>query len=202
MTIRAVYIDFGGVLMRTEDRGPRTRLAERMGMTYREIEGLIFGSESSRRASLGEITEADHWQACAQVLGVGRDQMDEISREFFAGDVADKTLLDTLRSLRPRYWVGLISNAWSGLRPWIASQGFADAFDAMVISAEVGLMKPDEAIYRHALEQFGVAPEEAVFVDDFPENVEGARAVGMQVIHFTDSRQAIRQLQSMLDNRI
>ncbi len=202
MNIRAVYFDFGGVLVRTEDKAPRTRLAERLGMGYKEVEGVVFASESSRLASTGAIPEEAHWQACAEALGVTRQEMDAIGQEFFAGDVIDTGLLDTIRSLRPQYKIGLISNAWSGLRVYITRNGFADIFDHMVISAEVGMMKPDPQIYYHALEQFGVIPQEAVFLDDFEENITGAQAIGMNAIHFTDPRQAIQQLKSMLDSRV
>jgi epoxide hydrolase-like predicted phosphatase len=202
MNIRAVYFDFGGVLVRTEDREPRTRLAERLGMSYKEIEGVVFGSESSRLASTGKIPEEAHWQACAEALGVSREEMDAIGQEFFAGDVIDTDLLDYLRSLRQQYKVGLISNAWSGLRAYIVKNGFEDAFDHMVISAEMGMMKPAAKIYQHALEQFGVTPQEAVFVDDFQENITGAQAIGMQAIHFTDPQQALQQLKSMLNSQV
>ena len=52
-------------------------------------------------------------------------------------------------------------------------------------------MKPDARIYQIALEKLGVAASKSVFLDDFPENVEGARAVGMQAIHFTQPEQAL-----------
>jgi len=201
MTIRAVYFDFGGVLVRTEDKEPRTRLAERLGLSYREIEGVVFTSESSRLASIGKIPEEAHWQACAQALGVSRQEMDAIGQEFFAGDAIDTGLLDTIRSLRPQYKVGLISNAWSGLRAYITRNGFADIFDHMVISAEVGMMKPEPQIYYHALEQFGVTPQESVFLDDFQENITGAQAIGINAIHFTDPQQALQQLKSMLNSQ-
>lgn len=199
MTIRAIFFDFGGVLVRTEDKEPRTRLAERFGMTYREIEATVFGGESSRRASLGEITEAEHLQICAETLGVPKGEADALARQFFAGDVIDHTLLDFVRSLRPGYKVGLISNAWSGLRSWMAANRFDDVFDHMVISAEVGLMKPGAAIYIHALEKLATAPAEAVFVDDFEENIAGARAVGMHAVHFTDATKALEELKSLLN---
>ncbi len=121
MRVRAVFVDFGGVIMRTEDKGPRTRQAERLGMTYRDLEKIIFESDSSLRASTGEITEEAHWQAVAKTLGVSRQEAGRIIAEFFSGDRKDVALLDFLRSLRPEHKVGLISNAWSGLRAFITS---------------------------------------------------------------------------------
>jgi putative hydrolase of the HAD superfamily len=198
VTLRAVYIDLGGVLVRTEFQAPRQHLAERFGMEYEDISRNVFEGESSRRASIGEITEDEHWTDVARRLHLPVSEIQAVREEFFAGDVIDRNLLDFLRGLRETLKVGLISNAWSGLRPWIVSHKFEDAFDVMVISAEVGIMKPDPRIFQFALEQLDVAPAEAVFVDDFIENVEGARAFGMQAIHFTKPRQAINELKQLL----
>ncbi|MFH2103954.1 MAG: HAD family phosphatase [Chloroflexota bacterium] len=198
MTIRSIYLDFGGVIVRTEDQVPRTRLAERFGMTYRDIEKIVFESESSRRASTGEISEEEHWQATARTLGVSRLEMTAIGDEFFTGDRVDNALLDFIQGLRPERKLGLISNAWSGLRSWIESKGFAAVFDYMVISAEVGIMKPDARIYHLALQELGAAPGESVFLDDFIENVEAARAVGMHAIHFTQPEKALEELKQLL----
>ena len=83
MSIRAVFVDFGGVLMRTKDKEPRARQAERLGMTVRDLEKLVFESESSRQASIGEIPEEAHWQAVTGALGVSRPEADRIIAEFF-----------------------------------------------------------------------------------------------------------------------
>jgi epoxide hydrolase-like predicted phosphatase len=200
MSIRAVFIDFGGVIVRTEDKGPRTRLAERLGMTTRDLENIFFESESSLRATIGEIPEEAHWQAVAETLGVSRPEGDRITAEFFSGDRADAALLDFLRSLRPGCKVGLISNAWSGLRAFITSQKFDDVFDEMIISAEVGLGKPDPRIYRLALKKLEAQPEESVFLDDVLVNVEGARSVGMNAIQFTQPEKALEELKQILNN--
>jgi epoxide hydrolase-like predicted phosphatase len=200
MSIRAVFIDFGGVIMRTEDKEPRTRLAERLGMSYRDLERIFFESDSSRRASRGEIKEEDHWEAVAAGLDVNRKEAGKIIDEFFSGDQADMVLLNFLRSLRPELKVGLISNAWSGLRTFIKEQRFEDAFDEMIISAEVGIMKPDPLIYRLALEKFGVQPPESVFVDDVLVNVEAARTVGMTGIHFLGPEIALAELKQYLSD--
>jgi epoxide hydrolase-like predicted phosphatase len=200
MTVNTIFIDFGGVIVRTEDKGPRTRAAERLGLTARDLEKIVFESETSQRASTGEIPEEAHWQGVADALHVSRVEADEVTAEFFAGDRADQSLLAFLRSLRPEHKVGLISNAWSGLRTWITNQGFADAFDHMVISAEVGLMKPDPRIYRLALEELEARAEDSVFIDDVLANVVGARSVGMNGIHFTQPDKALEELKVLLGN--
>ena len=195
--VRAVLFDLGGVLLRTEHEAPRQHLAGRLGMEYEDLVRLVFESETSRKASLGAIREEEHWQAVAKRLKRPQEA-DVIKDEFFGGDALDHALLNFLRSLRPHTKTGLISNAWSGLRQYIVDHKFDDAFDAMVISAEVGVVKPDARIYQMALDQLGMSPNEAVFVDDFIENVKGAQAVGMSAIHFKESQEAIRQIKALL----
>jgi len=200
MNIRAIFIDLGGVIVRTEYQAPRQHLAERLGMEYEDLVKQVFDDETGRQASLGQLSEDEHWAAVMRKLRLPESETQAVREAFFAGDIVDYALLDFMRGLRKKYKVGLISNAWSGLRPWIISRKFEDAFDAMIISAEVGVMKPDARIFQIALEKLGVSPSESVFLDDFPENVVGARAIGMQAIHFIQPEQALEELRQLLSN--
>jgi epoxide hydrolase-like predicted phosphatase len=198
MTIKAVYFDLGGVIVRTEFQAPRERLADRVGMTYEELVKAVFESRTSREASIGKISEDDHWKAVARSLHLPAKEIESARNEFFAGDIVDLALLDYIRRLRPRYGTGLISNAWDGLRPYMEREKFADVFDVLTISAEVGVMKPEAAIFQHALEQLEVRPKEAVFVDDFAGNIAGCEAVGMHGIHFHSVEQTLKELKKIL----
>lgn len=198
MTIKAVFFDLGGVIVRTEYQAPRQRLAERFGMDYEDIDRIVFGSGSAVRASIGEIDEEDHWLTVMKVLKLPPSEYERVRDEFFAGDVIDHEVLNFLRSIKPNYKTGLISNAWSGLRDYIVREKFDDAFHHMVISAEVGVAKPDPRIFHIALEQAQVKAKEAVFVDDFLENIEACEKVGMKGIHFKDPASAIEQVRTLL----
>jgi putative hydrolase of the HAD superfamily len=200
VTIRALYFDFGGVLVRTEDPAPRARLAETLGLSSREIERLVFESASAERAMVGEIPEEQHWQAVARKLKLPESEIPHLHEEFFIGDRWDSALFDFLRRQRKTVKTGLISNAWSGLRSVIVNEKLDDAFDAMIISAEVGVAKPDAGIFRLALEKLGVEPQEAVFVDDVLVNVEAAQAVGMHAIQFTRTEAVLAGLKPLLAN--
>jgi len=201
MSIKAVFFDNGGVITRTEYQTPRQHLAERFGMDYADIEKIVFGggpNGSAARATVGEIMEEEHWHNVMKMLKQPADAYPSIRDEFFAGDVIDRNLLDFLRSLKPTHQVGLISNAWSGLRDFIVREKFDDVFHHMVISAEVKVAKPEAKIFHVALEQFQVQAEEAVFVDDFYENIEACEKLGIQGIHFKDPESAIQQLKDLL----
>jgi epoxide hydrolase-like predicted phosphatase len=201
MSLRAVLFDLGGVIVRTEYQAPRQHLAERFGMDYDDMDRIVFGggaSGSAARATLGEISEDEHWLNVMKVLKRPASECERIRAEFYAGDVIDRTLLDFLRSLKPKYKTGLISNAWSGLRKYILHEKFDDAFEYMVISAEVAVAKPDPKIFQIALEQLQVKPNEAVFVDDFIENIEACKKVGMKGILFKEPESAIKQVKALL----
>jgi epoxide hydrolase-like predicted phosphatase len=201
MSIRAVFFDLGGVIVRTEYQAPRQRLAERFGMEYEDIVRLVFGGSpngTAAKATVGEIGADEHWQAVARKLKIQDEEIESVRTEFFAGDVIDWNIVRFLRSLRGRYKTGLISNAWSDLRAYILKQKFDDAFDKMIISAEAGAAKPDPGIYHIALEQLEVSPNEAVFVDDFIENIEACEKIGIQGIHFRDAESAIQQVKATL----
>lgn len=198
MSIRAVFFDLGGVILRTEYQAPRQHLAERLGMEYDDLNRIVFNSETGYQASIGAITSLQHWEAVMKRLKRPFPEMAAIRDEFFAGDIVDREILDFLRSLRGGYKTGLISNAWSDLRDYIVREKMDDAFDHIIISAEVGVAKPEAEIFQIALEQAGVRPGEAVFVDDFNENIEGCEKVGMKGIHFSDPQSVLQQLRKLL----
>ena len=198
MKLRAVFFDFGGVIQRTEYQAPRQQLAQRFGMEYEDIDKLVFNSPSAVKATVGEISEKAHWEAIAQRLKIKNDEIEKVESEFFAGDMVDLSILQYLQSLRPRYKVGMISNAWSGMREYLVRQKIDSAFDTLTISAEVGEAKPDAKIYLLALEQAQVKASEAVFVDDVAKNIEACEKVGMKGILFKDPNESMKQLKKLL----
>lgn len=201
MTIRAIFFDLGGVILRTEYQAPRERLAQHLNLTYEELVRLVFESRSSRQASMGVISADQHWEEVVRTLHLPAGKKDTVSKEFFDGDFLDIELIDFIRSLRLKYKTGLISNAWGDMREYIVRQGFDDAFDAMTISAEVGILKPDARIYQMALECLGVSAAEAIFVDDMAANIEGAEAVGMRGILFKRPDKAVEELKQLLNQK-
>jgi len=196
--VRAIFFDFGGVILRTEYQSPRQHLAERLNMEYDDLVRLVFDSETSRKASIGVATVDAHWAAVMKRLNRPVVEAQSIRDEFFGGDVLDRGLIQLMRDLRRKYTIGLISNAWNDLREYITKQGIADVFDAMIISAEVGVVKPDARIFQIALDQFKVRAKEAMFVDDFKENIEGCEKVGMQGLLFRDPERDIQKLKALL----
>jgi epoxide hydrolase-like predicted phosphatase len=199
--IRAVIFDFGGVLVRMVDDRPRLKLAEQLGVPLSRLDDLVFFSPSAQKASFGAITVDMHWEAVRDALGIKPQELQSFLDQYWSADDVNWELLEFIKNLHPGYKVGLLSNAWDNLRQTMHTRWNIDGlFDEMVISAEVGMVKPDPRIYHLALEKLGVQPEEAIFIDDMLVNVDAARQQGLAAIQFLDTQQTLASLQERLDD--
>jgi putative hydrolase of the HAD superfamily len=195
MTIHAVIFDVGGVLVRTENRTPRLALEALLDLAPGAAEQLVFNGPMGLQAQQGAISAQALWAWLQAELGLDEEGLADFRQVFFAGDRLDTALVDAIRKLRPRYQTAIISNAMDDLLEVVTHRyPLADAFDLIVGSAYEQVMKPDPVIFLRTLERLGRAPHEAVFIDDFPHNVEGARAVGMAAIHYTPGLDVITEL--------
>ncbi|GAB4396130.1 MAG: hypothetical protein OHK0052_16980 [Anaerolineales bacterium] len=193
--ITHLFWDIGGVLLRTEDPTPRQQLAQRFGMSARELEMLVFNSPTGKQAQAGKIALHDHWQITLQQLGLPLSEQPAFEQAFFAGDRLDTNLLNFIAGLRPRCKTGIISNAFISTRPLIDGEwGFNAIFDNITLSAEIGIMKPAPEIYHHALHSLNAQPQNSLFIDDFEHNVQAARALGMHAIRFENVEQTQQQI--------
>jgi putative hydrolase of the HAD superfamily len=134
----------------------------------------------------GECTSAEFEQELAARLARrdgGTVAADGLLARMFAATVPSEPMYAAVRALRTAgLRTCLLSNSWG-------SDGYPrdvlpELFDAVVISGEVGMRKPEERIFRHAIGLIGLAPAECVFIDDMAANVQAAEALGMHgVLH-------------------
>lgn len=103
---------------------------------------------------------------------------------MFAATVEVEVMFELLRGLRRAgVRTGLLSNSWGNEYP---RHRFPEHFDAVVISGEVGMRKPEERIFQHALAGLGLEPAECAFIDDIEANIAAAEAIGMVGVHHRD----------------
>lgn len=191
----------GGVILRTRDYAFREALAQRFGTTRKELEKVIFFSPSAKQTEMGKISDAEHWQSVLRHFGQPQENYLQAYREFFTGDEIDLDMVAYIQTLKPTYQLGLLSNAWKNARETITlMHPYLDLFDVSIFSAEVGLRKPEAPIFQLMIERLGIQPHQAVFVDDFPENVAGAAAAGLHAVHFQERDQAIAHINALLEN--
>ena len=198
-SIKAVIWDMGGVLLRSENYQSRERLASQFKITEAELERVVFNSESAEQATLGRISQNEHWRNTAFHFGLKEEEAARLEEEFWEGDQCDYELVGFIRSLRPGIKIGLLSNAWMGTRENLAfKHKILDAFDVAMFSYEVGLAKPDFRIYHAILEKLEASPQNTIFVDDFIGNVKAAMALGIHGIHFHSREQVIGEINQLI----
>jgi putative hydrolase of the HAD superfamily len=183
---RAIVFDFGGVLMKTSDYAYRHQWDDRLGLPRGSVERVVHGSESWRLAQLGQVTLADYWQDVARQLDLSPDALAALQHDYFAGDMLDEALIAYIQQLRAAgHPVALLSNDSPALREKLQYLGIASLFDPLVISGDIGYMKPAPQAYQAVLDALQLPAHQAVFIDDMPANIAGAQAVGMHAIHYT-----------------
>lgn len=184
--IKAVIFDFGGVLMRTGDPAGRREWETRLGLPSGELERIVHGSEAWIRAQRGDLSVDDYWRAVAAQLNLDESQLPALQRDYFRDDRLDPSLITLIGSLRARgLRVGLLSNDATSLEDKLRQDlHIYHEFHAVVISAQIGVMKPEPAAYRAILTALTVEPAASVFIDDNPANVEGAARLGIHAIHY------------------
>jgi putative hydrolase of the HAD superfamily len=198
--IKALILDFGGVIVRTEDYSPRLAWDRRLNLPPGSAERAVHGSEAWVQAQLGHLDDAAYWDAIAALLGLPPEQIPDFARDYFSGDRLNTELMDLVRGLRHERGLqtAILSNDRPQLAEKIRALGIEPLFDEIVISASLGVMKPNPRAYESVLAALHVAPEESVFVDDAPANIDGARVVGMHAIHFRENAGVRLGLESLL----
>lgn len=197
--VKTVIWDMGGVILRSEDWTPRKELAGQYGITLEGMYDFVFNSVSGKLATLGKIEEDAHWQDIGGQLHISSEALLEFREKFWQGDRLDSELVDFIRKLKPTYTTALLSNAWTNARNVLTkSKPCIDAFHVAVFSCEVGLAKPDPAIYNYILRLCSTEPDEAIFVDDFIENIEAANQLGIQGVLFKNASQAVQEVTALL----
>jgi putative hydrolase of the HAD superfamily len=193
---KALLVDFGGVLT-TDIWSSFAAFCEQRGLDAGAAKQL-FRDDPDALATLrgletGEVEPAEFERRFAALLGTEPDGLVE---GLFAGLQPDQPMLEAVGRARDAgVPTGLISNSW-------VMDHYTDEirslFDEVVISAEVGLHKPQPEIYLLAAERLGVRPEDCVFVDDLRENCAGAEAVGMTAVLHRDAVETISRVEELL----
>jgi putative hydrolase of the HAD superfamily len=198
--IKAIIFDFGRVISAQKPAALFRRYEDELGLEPDTINRLMFDSDVWREAQIGRKTADEYWREIGPALGLHTPEAIAAFRQryFFVNESLNEGVVDLIRRLRGRYTLAVLSNAPPSLAGWLADWGILDLFDAVIGSGDVGLAKPDPAIYRLTLDRLGVAPHEAVFIDDHLPNVAAARALGIHGIHFTTAEALVSELDRKL----
>lgn len=192
--IRNIIFDMGNVLIKFVP----SRIVEELGLDSKEDEELllstIFHTGEWHLTDLGVLTELDLWNSVSQklpghLLGYAHDIILEWDRNL----VPVPGMEDIIRMCREGgYKIYLLSNASLRQPLYFPHIPGSQYFDGTVVSALVGICKPDRRIYEYLLFKYGLKAEECIFIDDLPANIEAAKEVGIHGILFDGDVQKLK----------
>lgn len=154
--------------------------------------------EIEYQAYRGQITHDEYREALVRMYGITEPEQlvrgkralidDDANVAFFEG------VPETLLALKEQgYLLGIVTdtaNSISAKLSWFERGGFGHVWDSITSSMDIGVRKPDPKIYKAALQQLGLTPDQAVFVGHRVSELDGARAVGMQTVAFNYDKDA------------
>ncbi len=196
--IKAVVFDIGSVLEVIDDDVFPVPFETRRGLPPGAVAAA---SDFPGDAVIGELTEAEareHWK---ERLRLAEAQADELMADYWRWYLGtlDRPLVDWFGALRGRgLKAGILSNSGPGAREAERVWGFEEMTDDIVYSHEVGLAKPDPAIYELTRSRLGVGAEEIAFLDDVEANVAAARAAGWHAVRHEEAARSIAELERII----
>jgi len=217
--IGAVLLDLYDTLAWTEWPTMRAELEERFGIGETDLMRAFTTTRKARSTGAYGSEEGD-LRAILEAAGIAADpalvhELNQARVRAFAENGVHlwDDSIPTLRELRARgFRTSIVSNCDHSTRPIVDELGLEREADAIVLSFEVGVAKPDAGIYRAALDALGARPEEAVFVDDQAAYCEGAEALGIRSfliarddadpaegVGLAGNRRVLHDLRSLLD---
>ena len=192
--IDAVIFDLGNVLLAFDESRAVDRLAARTGKTRQQINEYARGTPHMTELALGKVTKLRFFHTVAKDLAFDGTYQEFalLWSDIFTPIEPMVALAESLKNRLPRL---ILSNTNAIHMDYVFEHyPFLQDFDAHVLSHEVGLLKPDPAIFQRALRTSGLTAARTVFLDDIAANAEAARQAGMQAIHFQNSDQARSEL--------
>jgi putative hydrolase of the HAD superfamily len=198
--LKGLLVDFGGVLT-TNVWDSFRAFCDAEGLERERVKKLFREDPQAlgllRRLEVGELDEDTFSAEFGPLLGIARERYEGLVDRLFGGMESEDGMLEALRrARRAGLKTGLISNSWG--RGRYDRSTFAELFDGVVISGEVGLHKPQPEIFELGAERVGLPPAQCVFVDDLKENCEGAEAVGMVAVLHRGADTTLDRLEELL----
>lgn len=181
-----VLFDLDGVLTRYDRAARLASLASRSGTSAEQVKVALFDSGLEDESDLGRWRPREYAEELSRRLGA-KLTLDDCIAARAASMTPDQAALDLVRRIAPRARVAILTNNGLFLRAHLPAMcpALFPLFSGRVhCSAEFGVAKPDPTVYRRCLAVLDVPPEQALFVDDNPDNVRGAVSAGLDGVAY------------------
>jgi len=197
LALRAVIFDYGMVLTGLPDAEAHDAMVRITGLQPDRFETLYWADRHAYDE--GKLSGVTFWQKFARDSGIAvtPEQLAELNRlDARMWTTQNPRMVAWQQRLKARgLHTAILSNMGDTVLESIEREyAWIQNFDVLVWSFQLGMAKPDPAIYRHTLKRLGTRPEETLFIDDKRVNIEAARALGLQAIEFTTAEKLRQEL--------
>lgn len=200
MDLQAVIFDYGEVLSGPPDPEAHRELLAISGVPEEPFEKAYWAHRLDYDADI--LNGQTYWQTVARDTGVEFSaqqivQLLEVDARMW-GNLNPAMIAWIPRIKAAGFRLGILSNMGHGVLEYLRARfSWLDQFDQLTWSCDLGVVKPDPAIYLHTIKKLNVKPEQALFIDNLQKNIVGAEAVGLNAALFEN----VEQLQSELARR-
>ncbi len=198
--IKVVLFDLGKVLVDFNHLRSAERIAHFCALKPQEIYNLFFESPATIAFEAGKITPEDFYLEVKKALDLrlSFESFVPIWNDIFFLSPKNRAVFGLINNLRSNYQTALLSNI-NTLHYDFLKNNFPvfGVFDQVFLSFELGLIKPDQEIYKKVIAALKVSPEEIFYTDDRPELVASAKSLGLQACVFKDFDQLVSDLKSL-----
>jgi len=195
---RPIVFDLGGVVVEWLPE----RLLERIvadAQMRSSVRKDILGHDDWLELDRGTLEADEAVRRFVERTGIDRELIRELLDAVAPSLVPKEDTLALMRALRgaghPLYYLSNMAHAWFDYIE--RNLNFWPLFEGGIVSCRVGLLKPEPAIFEHLLAQYGLRASDTIFIDDIPENVAVAAALGIRAIRFTDARECEQALRAL-----
>ncbi|MBI4176534.1 MAG: HAD family phosphatase [Candidatus Aenigmarchaeota archaeon] len=196
-SIRAIIFDIGGVVVRTDWNKFFRKYVKQSRIPSSRLQRELIENPEWRECYKGKLAEADIWKRLERDSGIGSAIIRQVRTMWKNVFEIDPEVMKIVEALKKHYEVFALTNVGSDSAKFIGDMGVYKAFDDVVLSFEVGMVKPEQEIYHHLLREFKLEPDECVFIDNLEQNLPPAAELGIKTIKFDSVQQVKRALKKL-----
>lgn len=180
--IKFIYFDFGGVFFNWDNYFKNA--SDAFGFDRQQI--IKYFNKNSEAITKGHISSQKFWEMFQEEVGIKNAKNFDFTKSWANDYVPIPAMHRFAKSLHKKYKVGVISNIYKGMYPFMVKNGKVpdSIFSVEILSCEVRLQKPEREIFELAQQKAGFAGDEILFIDDSKEYLDGAKQLGWQTFHF------------------
>lgn len=168
------------------------------GVFTKENEYPLLPIEETLEKQFGKINTNEEYYAWAkQATNLSEEEIKSMVEDIIV-NIYDIREYDIFNHL-PKIKLAIASNHISAINKWIDNMELREKFDCVLISADIGIEKPNKEFYERLITELKENPEDILFVDDSEENIEGAKKAGLSVLHYDASKSLTQEILKKLE---